>query len=484
MQVTEKYNLKSLFLSFIILHLFIWTLVPTVIRANLPMDSIEGAMWGHQFQLGYDKNPFLNGWLTHLAVNISSYSSWSVYLFSQLFVVMCLVSVWALARRMLPPLYALASVLILEAIQYFNFHAIDFNDNTLELGLWAATAYFFYLALRKSTTRDWMLTGVFAACGVMAKYYTLALIAGMGLFLLCDAQNRKQLLRPGPYIGLGIFVAIIVPHVIWLFGHDFITVQYVFDRAGHKSSFFYHFYFPAEFAWQQLQAFLPALILVLLLRIKKAKPSFNLTQFDKHFLLYVGLLPFILTLALSLVCATKLRAGWGMPLQSLWGIILVASLKPYLNDQKFKNFYICILTMMIALAIGYSYSLMNAKENSSANFPGSDIANSITAMWHTKFNTPLLYVAGSRWVSGNVSYYSPDHPAVFVDWDLKHSPWIDLNDLKKKGAVFVWNESDNEQIPSYVVKEYPNLMIDTLVIKKSKIGIGFLSPEDNEYVSR
>ena len=44
--------------------------------------------------------------------------------------------------------YALISVLLLEGIQYYNFHAIDFNDNTLELGLVGLTIYFFYQALR------------------------------------------------------------------------------------------------------------------------------------------------------------------------------------------------------------------------------------------------------------------------------------------------------------------------------------------------
>ena len=49
---------------------------------------------------------------------------------------------------MLPKSYALIALLLLEGIQYFNFHAIDFNDNTLELGLWGLTIYFFYQALR------------------------------------------------------------------------------------------------------------------------------------------------------------------------------------------------------------------------------------------------------------------------------------------------------------------------------------------------
>jgi len=52
---------------FLMTHLLAWTLVPALVRYNLPLDAIEGTVWGHQLELGYDKNPMLNGWLTALA---------------------------------------------------------------------------------------------------------------------------------------------------------------------------------------------------------------------------------------------------------------------------------------------------------------------------------------------------------------------------------------------------------------------------------
>ncbi|MBV9575932.1 MAG: glycosyltransferase family 39 protein, partial [Gammaproteobacteria bacterium] len=172
---------------FIGLHLILWTIVPILVRYNLPLDSIEGTIWGHQLEWGYDKNPFLNGWLTALATYIDGQSGWMVYLFSQISVAICFWATWQLAKKILTPLYAFISILILEGVQYYNFHAIDFNDNTLELGLWALTIYFFYKALCAHTKRSagiaWILTGLFAALGMMAKYYTAALLAAMALFL-------------------------------------------------------------------------------------------------------------------------------------------------------------------------------------------------------------------------------------------------------------------------------------------------------------
>ena len=405
------------FLLFMAAHLFLWTLAPILVRYNLPLDAIEGTVWGHQLEWGYDKNPMLNGWLTALAT-YGSTTGWAVYLFSQLSVISCFWVVFRLAKSMLPSAYALIAVMLLEGIQYYNFHAIDFNDNTLELGLWAFTIYFFYQALRKSTYTNWILTGLFAGLGMMAKYYTSALLAALALFLLLDKSNRQQLKTIYPYAGLSIFILILLPHTIWLFYHDFITVTYVFARASSPPSWTNHFFFPLQFASQQFQAFLPAIVLYALLFIGKrpllASPQQSLNTFDKRFLVYAGLGPFLLTIAFSFLTGIKLRAGWGMPLLSLWSIILIAIAQPRLSTRKIIAFISFIFIFMSLLVTGYSLSLIKSNDPSSANYPGQIIANSITQAWHQRYNSKLRYVAGSRWVGGNIEFYSKNHPTVFI----------------------------------------------------------------------
>src|SRR6187402_3532768 len=103
---------------FILAHLILWTVVPSLVRYNLPLDSIEGIMWGHQLEWGYDKNPFLNGWLSALSIQLGGPSGWMMYFFSQASVVVCFWAIWQLATRMLPSVYALLAVLLLEGIQY------------------------------------------------------------------------------------------------------------------------------------------------------------------------------------------------------------------------------------------------------------------------------------------------------------------------------------------------------------------------------
>jgi 4-amino-4-deoxy-L-arabinose transferase-like glycosyltransferase len=495
----KHFHPEKWFYIFITLHLIAWTLVPLLVRYNLPLDSIEGTIWGHQLEWGYDKNPYLNGWLTGLATQFGQHAEGMIYFFSQLSVIACFWAIWHLANRIIGPIYALISVFLLEGIQYFNLHSIDFNDNTLELGLWALAIYCFYLATSstdnssKKITRNWILVGLFTGLGTMAKYYTIALIASMILFVLTQSNVRQQLKTRAPYLGILAFLIIILPHVVWLFSHEFITVTYVFARASSIPHWTNHFFFPLQFAWQQAEVLLPTLILFSLLFLGKRNVipnnKLSVTHFDKTFLFYLGLGPFLLTLLLSLILGITLRAGWGMPLLSLWGIILITFIQPHITKMKLYSFIAIIFIFMGILLTGYSYSLLNSATSSSSNFPGREIAAKTTTLWHDTYHTHLDYVAGSRWVGGNISFYSPDRPTVFIEWNHKRAPWVNIQKMQEKGAVFVWDITNNETLPTEIQQQFPKLEQVTVLefnwkrnhhaLRPIKIGIAMLPPDDS-----
>lgn len=435
------------FLTFIFLHLSAWTLAPALIRFNLPMDAMEGALWGHEFQWGYDKNPFLNGWLTEWAIQLSGHADWAIYLLSQLSVVLCFWAVFRFAKKIVSPLYALISVLLLEGIQYYNLHAIDFSDNTLELAMWSLTTLCCYNALTKDTWRAWILTGFFAGCALMTKYYSALLLLPLAVLIL---KEKKFFKNPRAYVALSLFCLIITPHIIWLFQHDFITVHYMLSRTDAKPRWFNHVYFPLKFTLEQFEALLPALLLLLILVTGK-KPFLNptriqLSPLQYSFLWYVSLGPFLLTLLISLISGITLRAGWGVPLFSFWGLLFLITLQPAITTAKFYRFLIAVFILLGLTVWGYCHALIQSKDISSANFPGKQIAKTITERWHTLYHTPLRYVAGTRWIAGNIAYYSKDAPSVFLNWDKKLSPWIDENRLREKGGVFVWEMAAKEKI--------------------------------------
>jgi 4-amino-4-deoxy-L-arabinose transferase-like glycosyltransferase len=485
----EKYrNLRweNILYFIIVAHIIAWTLVPFLIRYNLPQDAIEASMWGQHFEWGYDKNPFLNAWLSALAAQLDNHAGWATYFFSQLSVGICFFAVWSIGKQMLPPLYAFVGVLLLEGVQYYSLHAIDFNDNTLELAVWALTTLSFYNALKFQRDKDWLLTGVFAALSLMTKYYAVMLLAPMLALLL----NSKTPLQPRKILlAVCAFLIIILPHLVWLASHDFITVRYALSRVVREPADNY-FSYAILFLRRQLETFIPAFLLACVLIVGK-KPLFltqriKLAAFDKQFLLYLGLGPYFLTVLTAALTGIQLRAGWGEPLLSLWGIMLIAFVQPRITRARCCAFMVAFAGLVGATLTGYTLAITHTHQATSANFPGTKLAHVITREWHHTFHTPLYYVAGSRWMAGNIAYYSPDHPTVFVNWDKNKSQWIDEEDLKMKGAVFIWEVKKNEKLTPELARRFETLgpvkimhfpWLRTGSIEPIEIAVAYLPPQ-------
>lgn len=443
---------------FIMLHVLAWTCIPWLVRFNLPMDAMEGTTWGQHLALGYDKNPFMNGWLTAFAVFCGGKSTWTIYLFSQLSVALCFWSVWKLGRKMLPPILAVVAVFLLEGVQYYNFHAIDFNDNTLELCLWGLTILFFYQALREQTLKNWLLTSLFASLGMLTKYYTAMLLLAMFILMLCEPAARKSFKNPSFYWALSVFFGLLSPHLIWLYQHDFITITYAFERTANQQHWLNHLNNPFQFAWRQLLIFLPALILAKLLRSSRQTQAIQATEFDKTFLYFVGFGPLLLTLLLSAITGMNLHASWGQPLLSLWVIILMVWLKPDITKKRFYSFARLLLIITSVILIIYSNALILAPAPSSANYPGIIIANTLTTEWQQRYHTQVKYIAGSRWPAGNIAFYTQHKPSVYINWNNKISPWINEKDLRQHGAIFVWDPNDEPPVAVEAIqKRFPRL---------------------------
>jgi hypothetical protein len=59
-------------------------------------------------------------------------------------------------------------------------------------------------------------------------------------------------------------------------------------------------------------------------------------------------------------------------------------------------------------------------------------------------------VIGTMWDGGNVAHYAREQPRVLIDGDPRRAPWIDLGDLRSKGAVVVWTDGDPRVMPVHL----------------------------------
>ena len=86
--------------AFLALHALVWTVLPTLLYANLPLDLIEALMYGREWQLGYDKLPPLPWWLVEIAYRLAGHD-FAYYLLAELSVCAAFALIYAAARPLL-----------------------------------------------------------------------------------------------------------------------------------------------------------------------------------------------------------------------------------------------------------------------------------------------------------------------------------------------------------------------------------------------
>src|ERR1700680_3238000 len=127
---------EAAFAVFLALHALVWTALPSLLYPNLPLDLIEALTYGREWQLGYDKLPPLPWWL--VAIAYRTFDSDVAYdSLGQISVLVPFAAVWALMLRIATPAAALAAILIIDGLHYFNFTAPKFNHHAIQPPFWA-----------------------------------------------------------------------------------------------------------------------------------------------------------------------------------------------------------------------------------------------------------------------------------------------------------------------------------------------------------
>lgn len=449
------------FTLFLVAHLVIWTVMPILMRGNLPFDTSEGIAWGNLWAFGYDKHPYLAAWLTAGITNLFLGATWPVYLLSQLAVITCFFAMWRLARHMLPEAQAMTSIMLLEGIYYYNVASTQFNPNILMLPIWALTAWMFYEACTRKQVIFWLLTGMFAGLAMSTKYESLLLLLMMLIFSIWNQEARAEYRKPGIYLGFLVAILVFLPNMIWVVQHHFLPFTYTEGRLDENQyagiAVLNHVWHPLSFFLDQAGAVLP--IFALFLPCFFAGRSHrSLTTFHRQFLGILGAGPFLLVIFTSILTGAWLNALWAFPLFSFAGIILCATYHPKITPKSHRIFLILIFSVMVLIAIFRGLFLVEGPylthRDTAALFPGKILSQEINAIWQANDHTPLYYVAGKRTFVSNVIAYAPYKSIPYYEWDLNQSPWMqNENALRCHGAMFVWDEGNGPAAPSSLPPE-------------------------------
>jgi len=441
----------AVFAAFLIIHFCLWTALPAALYLNLPLDLIEALTYGREWQLGYDKLPPLPWWLVEIAHRLIGYDI-AYYALAQLAVVVAFFFVWAMARPLVDPLRALLAIVIIDGQHYLNFTAAKFNHDVIQLPLWALAGYAYWRALRGRRLIHWIALGAAIGLAVWAKYFVVVLALPLALFVLLDRQARASLATPGPYLAVVVALAIMAPHLVWLVQNDFLPFAYAEARAAPSRGIVDHLFHPAQFAADQLGFLVPSLLIAApLFWRQELAPESAVDAFDRRVTTVLAFGPMATVLALSAVTGRGAIAMWGYPLWLFLGIWIVlyarTAITPVRLARVVATWAVVFALFAIAFAANYSVLAMLDQRYRAVFYPGDRLADELARRFRAATGQPLVYVIGNMWDGGNVAHYAREQPRVLIDGDPRRAPWIDLGDLRSKGAVVVWTGGDPAVVP-------------------------------------
>jgi len=411
------FNILSIFLLF---HLLVWTLVPTLSNVNLPLDTIEALAWGSNLEWGFNKHPPLSAILVEFIYLIFGSQDWSYYLLSQICVIIAFIFVWKFSEEIFDDkIYSLISLFLLEGIYFYNFTTPEFNVNVCQLPFWALTVYYFWKSLNNNKKKDWLLFGIFSALGFLSKYLFIYLLLAIFIYFLFNIKKNKKIIIPY-FSSIIISLIILIPHFIWLMQNDFTTIMYGFGRTGiDENNFSNYIINPTIFILKQIGILIPIFFMIFIL-LKKIKTKINFKNKKTLFLIFINIVPFLLILVTAIFTGAKIRTMWMTPFYLFFGVLLINIFEKNILLNNLKKFYASfIFFLIISPALYLIISLSD--DSKRTDYPGKEIARLVQNKWDQNFTNKIKIVVGDEWFAGNLSYHLNSRPI-----------WV--NDLKEKAA--------------------------------------------------
>jgi 4-amino-4-deoxy-L-arabinose transferase-like glycosyltransferase len=171
--------------------------------------------------LSYYDHPPMMAWLemAGLALPVAHAAPWALRIG---FILLFAGSTWLLARltsRYYGPWAGFLAAFALNITGYYGLAASTFAlpDGPL-LFFWLLTMDRLSAALDNPEERGlapWLWVGLAWGGALLSKYHAVFIPLGAALYVLLHSPARRWLLRPGPYLALGLGLAIFSPVIVW-----------------------------------------------------------------------------------------------------------------------------------------------------------------------------------------------------------------------------------------------------------------------------
>ena len=194
-----------------------------------------------------------------------------------------------------------------------------------------------------------------------------------------------------------VSLSLLIPHLIWLFENNFVTIFYGLNRSGlTEFNIANHFVNPIIFL--QNMILIPFFLMIFII-LKKFKIKINNNNKKTQFLLAINIIPFLLILITSIIFGAKIRTMWMTPFYIFLGTLFIDIFKKNIDLKKLKNFYFSFLFFFILSPVLY-FTISITNETKRTDYPGKEISRLVQNKWDENFVNDIKIVVGDEWSAG------------------------------------------------------------------------------------
>lgn len=458
---TDSTPLNRSVLVFLVIMVTLWSVLMALSHRAPDLDGMEELVWASSLELGYTKHPPFPSWIMYWLTQLFGRPVWLTFFAAQVFSALGLWFVWLLGREITTPRKAFMAVLLVSTTVYFSLRGTIYNHNTTQLWSIAATTWLFYRAIRYQRASSWLWLGAVSAIAMMTKYSALIQFTAFFLFMVRQGSLSSSSTWKGLGLALISFVTVASPHVYWLWQHDFQPLLYadqsletatrmealgdvwafVIDQAARLSPMLMVWLAWGYWTRKSTQKRAPGEITATSASTSCYGQDFS--TFDRSFIIWVGLTPFVSTVVLSLILGTSLVASWASTFFILYGFYVLWRMHgpEQINLRRIVTLAVAVHVLM---AVGYAVArgplAWYTGHDSRSMFPGPKISAAMTEIWQQHVpDVPLKVVVSDTWLGGNIAIHASRQTQVLINANFQESPWLDSKSALDCGALIVYS---------------------------------------------
>ncbi|NDA47407.1 MAG: hypothetical protein EBY21_09065 [Alphaproteobacteria bacterium] len=435
--------------AILFIHACFWIVLALIMEGSIRLDVAEGVIGGPEWQISYLRHPPFSTWLTGLTWRFGALRYVALFALGQLLMLSGLLIIGRLLHRSQNAAGFAPAAFAFILLPFATYIPLQVNHNLGVTPFWALTLLMSWLAFETGQKRYWIGFGLAVGLGVWAKYAIFHLVAPLGLLFLIVPVWRAQLRTSGPWIAALVGLAVVLPHLVDSFAKGASTISFAMRAEG--GTVLRRMSYMGEFALDALLYNLTiAAILTVLLgwqALRSGLEKFINSLMHSRFDLFVATAAMgpILLIILFVPLGIRPRLLWLTPISMsfvlLWGRIAALALE----RSTLRNRGFIVPAMACVGSVYVAVRLLAPLMPIPPMYPDIDgraLAQLAQQKWNQSQSGSIPYIVSfgnqrGRQVAGSIAFDLPYRVRVLENNSTQDSPWINLEDVKRRGALVV-----------------------------------------------